>query len=420
MFTAVEALRYKCLRDISVQIGPFQVLVGPNGSGKSTFLDVLGFLHDALNNGIESAVFDRRAVLFEDLVWKNGTNPIELAVEAKIPKYLPGRHPKYPACRYEVQIGLENSSSDVSILSEVLWLMEAPNVKNRQRCLFPESFSFRETFMSKPGKRRKGRKRIVAKVPGGNDNFQREVKHPDKTWSYSFQLGPKRLALANVPDDEIAFPAATWLRRLLRERVQKLVLDSEAMRKPSPPNRSVTLFKPDGSNLPWVIHELAESDKKRFAAWIDHLRVALPDLIDITTIERPEDKHRYIRAKYANGMEIPSWGLSDGTLRMLALTLLAYLPSTTKTYLIEEPENGIHPTGVQCVFDSLSSVYESQVFLATHSPVILNMAKPEDVLCFARTDEGVTDIIRGADHPALSDWQRDTALGELFAAGVLG
>ena len=48
------------------------------------------------------------------------------------------------------------------------------------------------------------------------------------------------------------------------------------------------------------------------------------------------------------------------------------------------------------------------------------MADPRDVLCFAKTPDGATDIVAGDQHPKLRDWQGQTNLGELFAAGVLG
>jgi predicted ATPase len=104
----------------------------------------------------------------------------------------------------------------------------------------------------------------------------------------------------------------------------------------------------------------------------------------------------------------------------MALTLPAYLPDFKGIYLVEEPENGIHPTAVETMFQSVSSVYDAQMLLATHSPVILSIAKPEEVLCFAKNEEGATDIVSGNEHPALRDWKRETDLGTLFAAGVLG
>ena len=41
---------------------------------------------------------------------------------------------------------------------------------------------------------------------------------------------------------------------------------------------------------------------------------ALPDLESVRTIERPDDKHRYLVLVYRGGLEIPSWMASDGTL----------------------------------------------------------------------------------------------------------
>jgi predicted ATPase len=146
----------------------------------------------------------------------------------------------------------------------------------------------------------------------------------------------------------------------------------------------------------------------------------LPDLKAIKTVEREEDRHRYLVLELDNGLRVPSWLISDGTLRLLALTLLAYLPEFGGIFLIEEPENGIHPRAVETVFQSLSSVYDSQVLLATHSPVVLSVAKPEQVLCFAKTAEGATDIVRGSEHPRLREWKGETDLGTLFAGGVLG
>jgi predicted ATPase len=111
---------------------------------------------------------------------------------------------------------------------------------------------------------------------------------------------------------------------------------------------------------------------------------------------------------------------SDGTLRLLALTLPAYLPWFQGIYLIEEPENGIHPGAAETVYQSLSSTYNAQILLATHSPIILSQAEANKVLCFKKTASGATDIIVGNKHPRLKDWQGQPNLSVLFASGVLG
>jgi predicted ATPase len=191
------------------------------------------------------------------------------------------------------------------------------------------------------------------------------------------------------------------------------------MRRPSLPGRSRG-YLPDGSNLPHVVHRLETEDPKRLSEWVNHIREALPDLESISTREREEDRGRYLLLRYRTGLEAPSWLISDGTLRLLALTLLAYAHDVSGVYLVEEPENGIHPRAVETVVQSLSSVYGAQVLLATHSPVIVSQVRPEDVLCFARTAEGATDIVSGREHPRLREWKGAVDLGTLLASGVLG
>ena len=211
---------------------------------------------------------------------------------------------------------------------------------------------------------------------------------------------------------------ATWLKAMLSDGVQPFALSGMLLQRASPPIKSYG-FMADGSNMPWVIHRLQELWPERFDDWIGHLQTALPDLEGIRVVERPDDKHRYIQICYRGGLEVPSWMASDGTLRLLALTLPAYLGDFEGIYLIEEPENGIHPRAVESLFQSLSSVYDARFFMATHSPVILSVADPKTVLCFAKSDDEATAIIRGDRHPALHDWQGETNLGVLFAAGVL-
>jgi predicted ATPase len=413
----VEALRYKCLRAVKREIAPFQILVGPNASGKSTFLDVIALLGDLLDSGLRKAVGDRSPD-FHKLVWMQEGTRIELAVELQIPEARRKKLPQNGAqiARYEVAIGLA-PSSELSILAECLWLKRPDAAVERvQSELFPAPPPPPEHIVM-PERRRTpvGWKKVVLKqAETGNDYFMSETTD----WKSPFRLGPQRAALANLPEDEERFPVATWVRRVLQAGVQRLALNSEAMRRPSPPGSPVE-FQPDGSNLPWAIHELSK-DEARYAAWLDHLRTALPDVQSIDTVEREEDRHRYLRVHYETGLPAPSWTVSDGTLRLLALTLVAYANIEDAVFLIEEPENGIHPRAVETVYQSLASAYGNQILCATHSPVILSLAEPKDLLCFAKDEQGATDVIVGSEHPRLRDWRRDIDLGTLFATGVLG
>ena len=419
MISRLEALNFRCLRDISVPLGPFHVLAGPNGSGKSTCMEVVALIGRLVSSGLEAAVFERTQN-FQDWVWKGTGTSFELAIEAKIPEERRDliKNKRVDTVRYEVSIGLDLETEEVAILSEKVLFKCAKSLVSEQRTLFPIEKTPRATLLASKGQ--KDTQTVISKVRGGNTNFSPEVLgKTGKRWAISFKLGPRLSALGALPLDESKFPVVTWFKKLLTEGVQPLVLNSELIRKASPPGRFKG-FKPDGSNLPWVIESLKRKRPQSLRDWIEHLQTGLPDLEGIRTIEREDDKHYYLKLLYHGGFEIPSWMVSDGTLRLLALTLPAYLKDFEGIFLIEEPENGIHPQAVATAIQSLTSVYNAQVLLATHSPVILSMVEPAQVLCFAKTDDGATDIVLGSEHPALKDWRGEVNLGVLFAAGVLG
>lgn len=419
MITRIEALRYRSLHYVSQEVTPFQVLIGPNASGKSTFLDVVAFLADLVRekDGVAAAVAARGSM--HDLSWMRLESSFDLAIEAALPPRMgSNRNGVHSHVRYEVRIGLHPGSEEVSLLGETLWLkQETDEAVPVARTLFPMPLEPPKSLLvGSHARTPAGWQRVVNKVgDSANDYFHSETSG----WNNLFRLGPRRSALANLPEDEDKFPASIWFRRLLMDGVQRLALNSAALRRPSPPG-APRRFQPDGANLPWVVHDLESRDPARLRDWIAHLQTTLPDLVGVRSVERPEDRHRYLVVDYSTGLEAPSWLVSDGTLRMMALTVLAYLPELDGVYLVEEPENGIHPRAAETVLQSLESVYQAQVLVATHSPVVLGLVEPNKVLCFARTPEGATDIVRGNAHPNLRTWRSETDLGTLFAAGVLG
>ena len=429
MLSRIEGWNYRALRYVSQRVSRFQTLVGPNGSGKSTFLDVVGFLGDMLRVGPLRAIrgegesVPQRAVDPMHLCWMRQGGAFELAVELEIPAERLEKlgNGKSKRARYEARIEVGDRSGQVTLAIETLWLIPILDEPPQARTLFPMlAEDPPDGIVRRPGKHTpQGWKKIVSKnADAGTDSFHSETV--GSNWKTHFRLGPTKSALANLPEDEEKFPVATWAKRVLMEGVRRVALNAEAMRRPSPPGSPVH-FLPDGSNLPWVVHELQSKNTVRFREWIEHFQTAIPDLKTVTTVERPEDRHRYIVVEYANGLKAPSWVVSDGTLRMLALTLLAYIDGVEGVNLIEEPENGIHPRAVETVYQSLSSVYGAQVLCASHSPVVLGLASAADLLCFAKEPStGATDIVRGDDHPRLRNWKGTLDLGSLFATGVLG
>jgi predicted ATPase len=426
MFSRIQTRHFRGLKTVDQSLGPVQALVGPNASGKTTFLDVLGLLSDLVRNrGDVLETVQSRSANFDKLIWqgtddyRGSRDGFQIAVEAPIPDAVRARMAedkrKFNKVRYEIEIGFDANSNEIGLNHETLWLRsDGADQQPRQRDMFPSAPSNAPSIFV--GATKSGLFKVaIKKTIGGNDNYYTEGA---KSYTPSFRLGRTKLGLAHIPADEASFPVSTWFRELLEKGVQNVVLNSQVIRQPSPPGLGLR-FQSDGSNLPWVIAEL-KRDLQRFNDWLEHVRTALADIEDIDTIERENDRHRYLMIKYANGAVVPSWLASDGTLRLLALTITAYLKDLNGVFLIEEPENGIHPRAIETVIQSLSSIYDGQVLIATHSPVALNMLEPAQVLCFAKDKTGATDIVAGDRHPALQDWkQGQPDLGVLFAAGIL-
>ena len=422
MIRRIEALNYRCLRHVSTKLDDFHVLVGPNASGKTTFLDVVAFLGRLASDGVEAAVNERTQNFF-DLVWGRKGNRFELAIEAAIPEeyQTPLDSPWYDRIRYEVAIGLDEETQELGILDEQILLGEEercePQKPHRHPASPPKTI-FRDkddrgwTRLIWIWRYRKNELLVSPEQhldehgePASEDH-QRVLRH-----------NPRKTVFGGL--DEGEFPASMWLADQLALGVHRVELNSTKLLQPSPPGKGLALTE-DGSNLPWVLLELETKASPQFADWVAHLQTALPDLKGVRVVERPEDKHRYLMLQYKGGLEVPSWMVSDGTLRLMALTILAYVPNFRAICLVEEPENSIHPTNIETVMQSMQSVYEGQMLVATHSPILLGVIDPTAILIFSRDERRGTRIVRGSEHPGLKDWRGEVSLGTLFAGGVLG
>ena len=180
----------------------------------------------------------------------------------------------------------------------------------------------------------------------------------------------------------------------------------------------------NGATLAWLAHQLSPEPKNhptpKFDRWQRMVRLALPGLDRIEAVVRPDDKRAYLRLHFRNGAVIPASGLSDGSLSILALTILPFLPALPDLLTCEQPEDGVHPKGIEVVLEALHSLRKCQVFVSSHSPLVLAQCEPQQVVCLAIAENGSVIATRGKQHPALQQWKGTLDLGTLFALGGAG
>ncbi len=406
MIVGLTIRNFKGIREIvNLPLSNFHVLVGPNGVGKTTFLDAIDFVRDCLAQSPAAAVESRHIADFNDLTWMRQGGNVEIELWLDLSNLLPISAENLFHYRLAVR---KDPKLGICVDDEQL--------KQYSKSWVPAGKTLEFSSKVKP-------KRLLGKTTKNTDFYAREKG----TYQDSFNFGLDKLTLALTPPDEDRYPTANAVRRFLMQGVRYIQLNSPAMRLPCPATRPTDL-ELDGTNLARVVGRLLDAGagsgpywaapESPVARWAAHLRYALPDLQSIGWARRQADNAEYLLLRYDNCLEAPSWVLSDGTLRMMALTLPAFLPPEPAVYMVEEPENGVHPRALEIVLRSLSSIPGAQLLLATHSPFVVQQCGIGPLLCFSRNDDG-THIVSGIEHPALTEWDGTPDLGIVFAAGVL-
>lgn len=452
MITRLEATRYRCFERLGIDVGDFRVLVGANGSGKTTLLDLPGLFGDLLDSKNVADAFmgrkkDRadlppRAASLDELVFAGRGDDFALAVEARLPqavqaKVLEGMYARlrteksrlafqqdqrrWPThIRYELGLRISDDR-ELQVVNEYLFVFPESQMPDRQQAGYHGVYA----------EQNKRWRLILKREFGYEAEFTPEVPQGTaRPRVAKVGLANTLLAMPRVLfESEHEYPAARWLHGLLTTDTVFVDPDWSTMRLASPPGQSKTISA-DGRNTPWLALELKRQDapanapatyrSARYTDWLAHVQTALPQVEDIDVREREDDHHSYFVVRYHGGFEVPSSGLSDGTLRILTLTLLPYLSKQPAILVTEEPENGIHPRAIEAVLQSLSSMYDSQVWVSSHSPVVLARAKLEQLLCARISGDGGVEMVPGTEHPRLQEWRGGIDLGSLFAAGVLG
>lgn len=138
----------------------------------------------------------------------------------------------------------------------------------------------------------------------------------------------------------------------------------------------------DGSNLAAVLGRIFENAD----AWPILLADAvalLPELREIRVTRNRDYWELELRSRGSGWMSAHT--ASDGTLRVLAILAAAHDPDHPSVLIVDEVENGLHPSRLaelirrlrRITQDSLAGGHVRQMILTTHSPVVLSALYPE-------------------------------------------
>lgn len=371
---------YRCLRDIDFSASRVNVLFGPNGVGKSTFLDALWFVRECAGRGPAEAASSRQ----------HGIGLLTDNAE-------PGDE--------RIHIGIGTSSADYLVT-------------------FGYSSGRIEGFV---GERLTSRTRNIPLVNRLVGSDKAELHHEQMEQAVSIRLrDPERLALSNYllfsepRDDALEIDSLLKSLHFYASRAVNLfhlrALGSESSVHTYPWERWQNLW----SALRNLSSRRAIDD--RYETIVAYMRKAFPESFKDVVLE-PLGPDRVGCSFVEQGRRAPiqASGVSDGHIQLLGLltALFGDMQDRSSLLLFDEPDTSLHPHAIAVFAEAVceaAAKWNRQVFMATHSPVLISQFEPADVVVAEMDDRRCTVLRRVSEIHEIRDLLQHYSVGSLYMA----
>lgn len=413
MLTRLEVDGFKNLLDLRVDFGPFTCIAGENGAGKSNVFDAIHLLALLADHSLMEAAQELRSNVEErsgdprDLFWNGHTSDrpqMRFAVEMIVPREVNddfGRHATATITflRYELEIGYEppqglERHGRLVLLGEQLRHINIGDASKRlafdhatqkfRRHVVVGRRSGR-SFISTTGE--PGERMITIHADGGSRGQPRPA---------AATRAPATVVSTVTGADDPTILAA----RREMQRWQRLALEPSSLRSGDRYTDPKAMTS-SGRHLAATLYRIATTpdsagvvDQEAVYARVASRLASLTGL-NLRTLRVDADDSREqftLFLREASGLELPARSLSEGTLRFLALCVILEDPTVEGLLCMEEPENGIHPANLEAMVDMVRDLavdpFEPpgpdnpfrQVIVNTHSPAVVQLVKPDDLL----------------------------------------
>lgn len=389
MIKSVKLRNWKSYEESILYIDSLMIVIGANSSGKSNAVDALIFLSRIAGGaGIFQAIGGDVSLSAlrggMDWVCRKGTNSFTLEVVME-----------YEENDYEYVITVETGTARALVTEEKL------NLCGRNQRLFYTNLQDRE-LLSIPTYFYTGK-------PGKRQNF-------DLNRNTSILYQSKTLQLRNKETANIISELAKQLSGIF-------VLD------PTPNHMRdyaalAEKLSSDGSNIAGVLAALNDEQREKVQKKLTSYLRKIPekDIEDVWT-ERigkfNTDAMLYCKEAWQENDEciVDARGMSDGTLRFLAIMTALLTNEANGLIVIEEVDNGLHPSRAKILLNMLKELgneKKADVLITTHNPALLDAAGTSMIpfITVAHRDD------RGQSHLKLLEDIRE--LPKMISTGNIG
>jgi predicted ATPase len=187
-------------------------------------------------------------------------------------------------------------------------------------------------------------------------------------------------------------------------------------------------LKGDGANISGILFSLC-ADKKKKNDLLNFIH-ALPEqnISDISFIETPRSEVMVELHETFGGVDrsFDATLLSDGTLRVLSIAAAVMSAPENSLVVIEELDNGIHPSRAQMMLQNIANIAHSrgiQILISSHNPALLDSlpdaAVPDVVFCYRDFSDGTSCLVRLGSAPEYPRLIAQGPIGHLMTKGLL-
>lgn len=378
IITTLHVKNFRSLEDVKIQPGSINVLFGPNGAGKSTLLDTIEFMRECMRRGVDEAASDRSHGI--GTLWDLadvGSN-ISIKIEGE-------------QAAYELSLGY--SSGRIEPFAGELLDAKPSGKRLIQRYVGSDSASFY------------------------SDNLRDMGTFPLRN--------PETLALTRYLDFKQDSKEASDIYRMLQYAnfYDTRRADLYGLKKFGSESSPHTHLWERCQNLWSVLHNIQgrRSVDSRYDTIIEYMRLAFPSFKDLVLeVTGPNTVYGSF-VKRGRKREIQASGVSDGHLQMLAhlTALFSTGMERENVILFDEPETSLHPYAISVFAQAVKHSVEkwrNQIFIATHSPVLLSQFEPRDIFAVDIGERGETVINRVSEIQEIQDLLDEYAVGSLYMA----
>jgi predicted ATPase len=401
----IESIRlknFKAFKDAEMRdIPKLCVLVGANGTGKSTLFSVFGFLKDALNGNVNTALAKLGGARgFEEVISRRPSNSANEKTAGREPSdsieiELKFRDkPSTPLATYFLKIGQKDGRAVVE--REIFkYCREAEDI-----VWYLLDFKFGEG------------EAVINDIESVYDerNLARERQQ---------LASPDILAVKSLAQFK-RFPAVVSLGNFIESwHISNFHINRARQEQEAGYAEHISR---EGENLRLVVQWLYQNHKSIFDNILETLKRRVPGItnVDAKTTEDGRVLLRFQDGAFADPFH--SQYVSDGTIKMLAYLILLYDPNPFPLLCAEEPEDQLYHRLHWELAEEFRAYANrgGQVFVSTHSPDFLNAFKVDEVFWLEK-ENGYTNIKHAKDDKQIVAYMQDgDKMGYLWSQGLFG